>query len=499
MVHPIFHVQLDVHSSECLEGVYPFLPKAPQALQKKFWKSLPIHLATEHKAALLHRDLTLPYGESLTFEDVENHLEDWLGRTRSQFETLSFHSYSQDDTQQGTLHRLLITLGPKSDPPKPQETQNNAAKISEPQQNLVSTNHQAHEGLYHPGLAVLALAELLHTHVHIPNFHFCLFDQGELYSLVYKLHLPAHLLCLHLGNPEPAETHSSPLASNLPNSHPDPSQKKLQTALYPQLNQRLKKQLRSIISQEGPVPLFTVFTPTARKCSPREEIDPLIYTWGQPDPDCWAIHTTPPEILPRQASQNPLAAGLALAHQHPELSKHNLASPQARYKARNKRESRFFIQSCLFSLLVFVVLFGRGKLILLSTSNQLKKVENQLGPLVRVAQSIETRQKAYSSNKVLLDSLQHVWRGPQNWQANLSLLQNALPPKAQLEGLLVQSEEPGIWKWQFRLLVDKWEDFQVLEKNLNQNNQFKNINMSNQSRDESKNRFSAIITCNTQW
>lgn len=145
-----------------------------QNLENKIWKSLPVQIADSPSSELLHCDITLPYDTDLTSENVEGHLSDILGKNREQYHDVHYHVYYQEDTQQGTLHRVLITLAKK-----------NGALTETPV-----------EGLYHAGIGVLAFAEKLQQHTREENFQLLIQNNQTIYSLIYRANLPYHLLVL---------------------------------------------------------------------------------------------------------------------------------------------------------------------------------------------------------------------------------------------------------------------------------------------------------------
>ena len=123
------------------------------------------------RSTYLHREIRLPYGSELTDDDVEQSLVESIGAKREKYGRALWHEFFQEDTSQGTQHRVFISFSNR------EPSLSSFRDISLPLET-----------------AVLALSAKLQEKRGDADFQLILSLKGCIFSMLYIGNSPFHLL-----------------------------------------------------------------------------------------------------------------------------------------------------------------------------------------------------------------------------------------------------------------------------------------------------------------
>ncbi|MBF0432711.1 MAG: hypothetical protein HQK83_15615, partial [Fibrobacteria bacterium] len=363
----------------------------------------------------------------LTEEDVIQSLRDGLGNNWDKYEDFTWHELFQEDTSQGTSHRILVCLDKK---------------------NTVMTNLKA--DLRIPvEIAIIALASSVQEELGTPHLQFVLPYKDSVYSVMFTANSYYHILKCDHDIPEGIVA-------------------------------RLKKHALYAKSENANIKTLTLYLCSIPGGVKLEELSDSSLWKPTIDSSKITHALTVPGENNHVDEEALLQLGLALTKGNSELQRHNKATYQemtALTLIRNRSTSFkvTFASLALAACISLVFCWG-----LFTGNKTLAEIQKQVNSHQVVLSQID---KLRSQKNLLVDSLydmKPLWYNRVNWPILFTDIQKALPAKSGLEGIVIEEKTSGTLSLQFKAWVNDWKEITQLLDKLKESSLIAGVTLSEQ-------------------
>ncbi|MFC1584988.1 hypothetical protein ACFL5V_05530 [Fibrobacterota bacterium] len=418
------------------------LSSASIATNDKWLRGIPCVIEGLRNVTCLHREISLPFGAVLTHEAVEQNLKECLGQKRNRFGKALWHTYFQEDTKQGTRHRVFISLTDKE-----QRHANFRSDLSLP----VET-------------AVLALAARAGQKTGEQNFQFIMAWRETVFSVLYMGGSPYHLL-------------------------------KVQAPDSEQTLERLKAHTRYLLSGSDRAKPLKVIVFAGEGC----ELAPAM--GRQPDWDVMEASLDLPDAGSpssgegeRKALYRLMHCGLALAARNPDLILHDRNTPDERLMVTNVRDLSLLVRTTAAAILLILSVTAVFGFKLYSHRNTLHDIKSRAASHEQSLNIIEGKKTERNGLADSLNLFRPLWNRPVAWHKVLGAINRALPEKSGMDGFVVEENRDGAISLQFRTWVSEWDSVTAVQKKLESSPLLSGVALSQQQKKMKKDRVVFHVT-----
>jgi hypothetical protein len=394
----------------------------------------------------LHREIRLPFGTELSDNDVEQSVQECLGANRNKYGNALWHEFFQEDTNQGTQHRVFISF-------LESEELHTASPEADMRMPLES--------------AALALATRFQEETGESDFQIILSCEKHLFSILFLGGSPYHLLRILSEDRKYAvdrlKKHAEYGLSAASKS------RSLRIFLLPPSDDWLHSSLAQDPLWEpervNPEAVFHGFAGPERK----EDKGTMLFRYG-----------------------------LFLAGNDPDLVRHDRASQKEKGRIADIRDAFRLKKALLVSgiLSLAVIAFFGWKL--WHASVELRDIKDRAAayqePLAAISLYRQQKQQLIDT----LQGLRPLWHLPVPWHRVFHTIISALPEQSGMDAFLVEKTRDGTLELRFKAWMKDWDRVATLQDRLNTSPLFSEVTLSDQKKNLKKGTVHFHVSCKVE-